>query len=67
MFVRFPVFKNLTKNKVLSVEELTTSETEGLEDIGACDSVTAGWMASTDEAYEIAVECKQPFVCLGRM
>ena len=59
--------QKLHQTKFLSVEELTTSETEGLEDIGACDSVTAGWMASTDETYENVVEGIQPFVCLERM
>ena len=46
---------------------MTASETKGLEGIGACDGVTGGWMASADESYENVVECKQPFVHLGRM
>ena len=67
MLVRILGGRNLVKAKVLSVEELTTSETKGLESTGVCDGVGAGWMTSTDEAYEKFVDCKQPFLHLGRV
>ena len=57
-FVRIQVGRNSIKAKVLSVEELTTTETKGLEGSGVCDGDTTGWMTSTDEVYKKFLDCK---------
>ena len=67
MLVKILVGRNLIKAKALSVEELTTSETKGLEGSGAREGDTAGWMTSTDEVNEKFLDHKQACLHLGRV